>query len=256
MKAAPATRAPAAGSDAAAQFERDGFTILRDAVAPDVVRDVDAALRPWFDVTPHGRGDFEGTSTQRVYNLIAKIPAVWPLALHDGVLELVRGRLVPAAQLSIAQAVRILPGETEQALHTDDLPFPIPKPHQPVVVNAMWAITAFTRANGATRLVPGSQAAGEPPPEDDCVFAEMEPGSVLVWDGSLFHGGGANATDGERIGVTINYNASWLRQQENQYLAVPREVVLQMPQELRRLIGYELFGVLGVIDGVHPLKSL
>jgi ectoine hydroxylase-related dioxygenase (phytanoyl-CoA dioxygenase family) len=255
VKAAPETRPPAVG-DLAAQLARDGFAILRDVVAPEVVRAVDAALRPWFDVTPQGRGDFEGTSTQRVYNLIAKTPAVWPLVLNAGVLELVRGRLAPAAQLSIAQAVRILPGESEQALHTDDLPFPIPKPHQPVVVNAMWAITPFTRTNGATRLVPGSQGAREVPPEDGCVFAEMEPGSVLVWDGSLFHGGGANASDGERIGVTVNYNASWLRQQENQYLAVPRETVLQMPEELRRLIGYELFGVLGVVDGVHPLKSL
>jgi len=167
----------------------------------------------------------------------------------------VRGRMGTGVQLSIAQAVRILPGETEQALHTDDLPFPIPKPHQPVVVNAMWAVTAFTKENGATRLVPGSHRSVEPP-ESGCVFAEMEPGSVLVWDGSVFHGGGANSSAGERVGVTINYNASWLRQQENQYLSIPREMLVQMPDELKRLLGYDLFGVLGVVDGRHPLKSL
>jgi len=249
-------RSEVAPAAAALQLRSDGYVILRDLFSRDAVRDLNEALQPWFDVTPRGRGDFEGTATQRVYNLLAKIPAVHPLVTNPVVLELVRERLGPGVQLSIAQAVRILPGESEQALHTDDLPFPIPKPHQPVVVNAMWAVTEFTRANGATRLVPGSQASPEVPAESGCVFAEMEPGSVLVWDGSVFHGGGANSSGGDRVGVTVNYNASWLRQQENQYLSIPRAVLDGMSDELKRLIGYELFGVLGVVDGRHPLKSL
>ena len=256
MRTASDQRASGPSSDDGARLANDGYVILPDAIDADAVRAIDDELRPWFETTPRGRGDFEGTATQRVYNLIEKVRAVWPLVMHARVCELVRERLGGSMQLSITQAVRIHPGETEQQLHTDDLPFPIPKPHQPVVVNAMWAITEFTRANGATRLVPGSHTSPEFPPESACVWAEMEPGSVLVWDGSVFHGGGANTSDGDRVGVTVNYNAPWLRQQENQYLAVRRETVMDLPEELRRLIGYELFGVLGVVDGVHPLKSL
>lgn len=238
-------------------MQKDGYVILRDVLEPRAVREIRDGLMPLFSTTPHGRGEFEGLATQRVYNLIAKLAAVHPLAIHPVVMTLARAHLGPGFQLSIAQAVRILPGETEQALHTDDLPFPMPKPHQPVVLNSMWAITDFTRSNGATRLVPGSQGRTDVPSERDCIHAEMPSGSVLVWDGSVFHGGGANTTaDSERIGLTINYNASWLRQQENQYLAVPRGMVLEMPDELKRLIGYELFGVLGVVDGRHPLKAL
>jgi len=238
-------------------LQRDGYVILRDVLDTAKVRSIRDGLMPWFETTPHGRGEFEGLATQRVYNLIAKLTVVHPLAIHPVVMELARAHLGPGFQLSIAQAVRILPGETEQTLHTDDLPFPMPKPHQPVVLNSMWAVTDFTKPNGATRLVPGSHGRAEFPSESECIHAEMKAGSVLVWDGSVFHGGGANTTtDQERIGLTINYNASWLRQQENQYLAVPREMVLQMPDELKRLIGYELFGVLGVVDGRHPLKSL
>jgi len=256
VRTASDQRASGPSSDDAARLASDGYVILREAIPQEAVRAIDDDLRRWFDTTPRGRGDFEGTSTQRVYNLIEKVRAVWPLVMHAGVCELVRERLGGSMQLSITQAVRIHPGETAQQLHTDDLPFPIPKPHQPVVVNAMWAITEFTRANGATRLVPGSHTSTDVPPESACVWAEMEPGSVLVWDGSVFHGGGANDSDRDRIGVTVNYNAPWLRQQENQYLAVPRATIAEMPEELRRLIGYELFGVLGVVDGVHPLKSL
>jgi len=244
------------GSAKLAQLQAQGHVVLRGLLGRDDLREVEAAIRPFLEETPHGRNDFEGEKTRRVYNLVAKTPVVHPLIEHSAVLDLVGNHLGPPGfQLSIAQAIEILPGETAQQLHTDDLPFPIPKPHQPVVLNTMWAITEFTRANGATRLVPGSETATTPPPEEGCVFAELEPGSVLVWDGSLWHGGGANTTDTPRLGITINYNANWLRQQENQYLAIPRETLDAMPESLKRILGYDLCGVLGAVNGRHPLKA-
>ena len=66
----------------------------------------------------------------------------------------------------------------------------------------MWALTDFTEANGATRLVPGSHLA---PASPDLAHLRLGPGrdakgSVLVWVGSLWHGGGANPTDERRVG--------------------------------------------------------
>jgi ectoine hydroxylase-related dioxygenase (phytanoyl-CoA dioxygenase family) len=94
--------------------------------------------------------------------------------------------------------------------------------------------TDFTEDNGATRVVVGSNHA-----EDGVVFehsdtepAEMEKGSALFYSGSVYHGGGANQTDATRIGVNITYNVAWLRQEENQYLSVPREVAATLPVEL------------------------
>jgi ectoine hydroxylase-related dioxygenase (phytanoyl-CoA dioxygenase family) len=238
-----------------ARLQQDGHVVLRGLLDGDRLRELDLAIRPLLEATPHGRNDFEGVKTRRVYNLVAKTALVHPLVEHAAVIDLVREHLGPPGfQLSIAQAIEILSGEAAQQLHTDDLPFPIPKPHQPVVLNTMWAITEFTKANGATRLVPGSESATAPPPEDACVFAELDPGSVLVWDGSLWHGGGANSTDTPRLGITINYNANWLRQQENQYLAVPREILDEMPGSLKQILGYDLCGVLGAVNGRHPLK--
>lgn len=234
-----------------------GHVILRGILSRREVAALTGAVRPLLDETPRGRNDFEGERTRRVYNLAGRTAAVHPLVEHPAIIPLVAEHLgAPGFQLSIAQAIEISPGETVQQLHTDDLPFPVPKPHQPIVTNTMWALTEFTRSNGATRLVPGSGNRTSPPSEDECVHAEMEPGDVLVWDGSIWHGGGANTTDRPRLGLAINYNASWLRQQENQYLAIPPEMLGKMPESLKRLVGYELCGVLGSSDGRHPLKTL
>jgi ectoine hydroxylase-related dioxygenase (phytanoyl-CoA dioxygenase family) len=71
----------------------------------------------------------------------------------------------------------------------------------------------------------------------------------------MWHGGGANVTlDQERMGFFISHQVSYLRPQEIQLLAIPPEVVRQMPRKLRRLVGYHPFG-LGV-DGRDPLDVL
>ncbi len=54
----------------------------------------------------------------------------------------------------------------------------------------------------------------------DSIPAEMARGSVLIWHGSLWHGGGANQTDERRVGIAMNYCAGYIRQQENQQLGL------------------------------------
>ena len=44
---------------------------------------------------------------------------------------------------------------------------------------------------------------------------------------------------------------------ENQYLAVPRELVLTLPPELQELLGYNMWGnLVGNVDGRHPRRWL
>ena len=81
----------------------------------------------------------------------------------------------------------------------------------------------------------------------------MPAGSVLIYTGSLIHGGGANQSNSFRCGVALHYSLGWLRQEENQYLAVPMEEVRTYPEEVQRLMGYELATVnLGFVDHKHP----
>jgi ectoine hydroxylase-related dioxygenase (phytanoyl-CoA dioxygenase family) len=165
-------------------------------------------------------------------------------------------------QLHLTQAIAIGAGESSQPIHRDQWAFdffPFPAGYE-VQCNTIWAQTDFTEANGATRVVVGSNHA-----EDKLSFgvsdtepAEMERGSVLFYSGSVYHGGGANQTESTRIGLNITYNVAWLRQEENQYLSVPREIAQTLPTDMLRLMGYDRGAyALGYIDDLRdPIEAV
>ena len=68
----------------------------------------------------------------------------------------------------------------------------------------------------------------------------MDAGSVLLYTGTVFHGGGENRSDGDRTGLNITYALGWLRQEENQYLSCPPEIARTLDPELQALIGYSM----------------
>jgi hypothetical protein len=120
---------------------------------------------------------------------------------------------------------------------------------------SLWAVTDFTAANGATRIVPGSHLWDEErqPHPDEVVAAEMPAGSAIIYAHNVIHGGGANQTDKPRTAVALNFSLGWLRQQENQFLTLPPEKAKELPEQLQRLIGYD-FGApfLGAVGGQNP----
>ena len=93
---------------------------------------------------------------------------------------------------------------------------------------------------------------------DDTEPAEMPRGSVLFYSGSVYHGGGANDSAATRVGLNITYDVAWLRQEENQYLSVPREVAETLPVDLLRLMGYDRGAyALGYIDDLRdPIEAV
>ena len=211
------------------EVAEQGYTIVEDAIEPDLVdalNDDLLRLEEYFEVQP-SPNSFEGHHTLRVYNLLAFGELYERIPVHEHVLPVVDGVLDPGCLISSLSSIAILPGETAQPIHADDQLIPLPKPHPPTVCNSMWALTDFTEANGATRLVPGSHLWDHSPDYGqpyDSIAAEMPKGSVLIWHGSLWHGGGANTTDERRVGIAMNYCAGYIRQQENQQLGLePRD---------------------------------
>ena len=243
------------------RVRRDGYTVVENAIAPALVDALNAALERLereHDVKPAMNG-FEGHKTVRIYNLLGYGAPFEQVPVHESVLPIVEGVLDPGCLISSLSSIAIDPGETAQPIHADDMVIPLAKPHASIVCNSMWALSDFTDANGATRLVPGSHLRANPDygGQYDTVPAEMKKGSVLIWDGALWHGGGANRTAARRTGIAMNYCAGFIRQQENQQLGLAPELVRDFSPRLQELIGYGVYqGLIGHIDKKSPAQLL
>jgi ectoine hydroxylase-related dioxygenase (phytanoyl-CoA dioxygenase family) len=237
---------------------RDGYTVLERVIEPDLVGELlDAIDRVMVtDAIPFGENRFLGERTRRIFNLLARDPIFGRVPLHPAVLPLVERVLDEQCLLSSLTAIEMQPGQDAQPLHSDDGSIALPRPHLPVVCVAIWALTDFTSTNGATRVVPGSHRRERRPEKGEqeaYVEAEMPAGSVLVYDGALWHGGGVNATDARRVGIVVNHCAGFLRQEENQLLAVPREMAAAYPRRLQQMLGYGVYrGLMGHVDRQDP----
>jgi ectoine hydroxylase-related dioxygenase (phytanoyl-CoA dioxygenase family) len=244
------------------RIERDGFTIVENAFSKDdagALLDDLARLERELDIQ-FASNDFEGRCTRRVYNLLVHGPLYEAIPVHPKVLPIVDGVLDPGCLVSSLSSIAIHPGETAQPIHADDQLVPLPKPHVPIVCNTMWALTDFTEENGATRILPGTHKSDRSPDYGkhyDSIPAEMAQGSVLIWHGSLWHGGGANRSAAVRVGIAMNYCAGWIRQQENQQLGIPREIARRFSPRLRELAGYGVYrSLMGHIDKRSPVDLL
>jgi ectoine hydroxylase-related dioxygenase (phytanoyl-CoA dioxygenase family) len=124
--------------------------------------------------------------------------------------------LLAAAHYILARPFRVreshgrnpLPGFGQQGLHADWMPR---SPGEPFyVVTSILMLDDFTAENGATRVVPGSHLSLQPPPKPmaqpsahhrDETIVTGSAGSLLVFNGHLWHSGRRNDSQGPRRAV-------------------------------------------------------
>ena len=240
-----------------------GYAILPNFLNETQLETARVSMAEIFETTTHrtlgdgrGRPGYGGVQTVHVHNLFAKTRAADAIATDPVLLKIIEGVLGPLFQLSVATAMCPDPGVDPQGLHQDDGHYPLARPRPPFIANTLIALDDFTQSNGATRFVPGSHKWTQPIEQGANVrYAEMPAGSLLVFDGALWHGGGGNTTaDQRRRSINLNFNLSWLRQQENQYIGIPREIWLALPERLQRLLGFQKVNFLyGSVDYTDPL---
>jgi ectoine hydroxylase-related dioxygenase (phytanoyl-CoA dioxygenase family) len=250
----------------AAQIREQGYTVIEDFLDAGTIAAFRQALAPFLG-SHRGRNDFEGFETERVYTLIARDKVFEDLATDPRLMALVGRFLEGNFLLSATHAINLMPGESAQGIHTDDGFYQQPRSSPAVGISVIGAIDAFTEANGATQVIPGShlwsedeiaRRRAEPGGlEEYLVPLEVPAGACFVFPGKLLHQGGANTTDRPRLAFTNQYCAGWARPQENFFLSVPKEVVRAMSPRAQALLGYQLWpSFMGMVTGSHPAKSL
>ncbi len=237
---------------------RDGYAIVSNAIDAAELEAMRSDLRPHLESAHTGHEDFMGSRTKRFGALIAKSEAVQTLLMHPMVLAAADKALLPHCvryHVQYTGVMHLEPGEKAQVLHRDTGLYPFANPCPPMTVATMWAISDFTEENGGTLLVPGSHLWEDArvPEAHEVLATRMPAGSVLMYTGNTLHGGGRNASNAPRTGVALHYSLGWLRQEENQYLAVPAEQARHLPREIREIMGYALGSThLGFVDHVAP----
>jgi len=249
---------------AAGEVHRHGYAVVPRVLDARCIERLRDGLDPLLAVSA---AQFErlrptGVHTAfHVHNALAKTRAADEVALNPTVRAVIGGILgfdfiFHAGAIVTAHS----PGCGAQPLHRDDASFyALPRPRMPLVITATFALDDFTRDNGGTCLAPGScwWERERRPLEEEMVAIEMAAGSMLLWDGAIFHGAGANRTNAPRRTLFLVYTRGWLRTQYNQFLSVPRDVVLSLPAELQKDLGYtRSLRALGECDGHDPLPYL
>jgi ectoine hydroxylase-related dioxygenase (phytanoyl-CoA dioxygenase family) len=223
------------------ELEVFGFAVL-----PSVLGEAETArLRELLDAADAAGGvdyTYDGAFARLVPNLPALADEFLPLIDHPAVLPVIEKVLGQDVVLGSMNARIVRPGDPEQGLHSD-----IPAVHRrligaPVMIQATWMLDAFTADNGATRVVPGSHRAetAYPPPGRTIphVMAPTGPaGSVLLFNGQSWHGGGANRSSGKRRAAFGHYRVGpWMRFQTDPTLGFPVERWERMSPRQRQIL--------------------
>nr|WP_238592569.1 phytanoyl-CoA dioxygenase family protein [Rhodococcus sp. YH3-3] len=150
--------------------------------------------------------------------------------------------ITPDIQIGVTQAIEIHPGQGAQRLHRDDTSFLWRHPDygREGRLQIMVAVSDFTAENGGTLVIPGSHRWDDQrgPKQAEAAPTVMRAGAALIWTGSTYHGGGNNSSEAPRTGLTMAFDLACLRQEENQYLSIPREKLLDLSEEVQRLLGW------------------
>lgn len=257
------------------RLHTDGYVIVPSLLPAAEVTAIRAALAPHLQGLLPGRNDFEGFRSERVYALLAKSPVFADLAAHPLVLDVCEAVLGANFMLSACLAINTHPGETVQPLHYDDSFYHVPRPRPPYGISAFWTIDEFTPDNGPTEIIPGSHRWGEQAhrgaepglaPGYEQIALEDHPGltpvlmpagSLMLAMGTLWHRGGANRSQAQRLLITPQYCVAWGRQMETMLLSVPPDVVARYPERVQQLLGYNIHPpFMGHVNGTHPNRVL
>lgn len=240
----PQLAADCATEQITAALDDAGCCVVSEYLSHEMIDEVEADMAPFSEAGTMGVGTFEGVHTRRTGNIVARSQAYRDIARALPVVTAGDHVLGHASSwiLSAVEMIEIFPGQPVQMLHRDGWKYDFLDLPVEVEMNGMWALTDFTEENGATRVVPGSHRWPHDRRADqsETVAAEMAKGSLFLYTGKVFHGGGANVSDAPRAGLSLQHCVGWVTQSEMIMLECPPEMVSEWDDDLVKFIGYQM----------------
>lgn len=240
----------------------NGFAILENSIDDDFLGEISqeldrlAQVRSGGDIPP---AFFTGFVTRRWFDVLNDGDVWQKVAVHPWIMQIMPKILGDGFLLSTMGSAVIGPGEKAQPIHVDDGVYLFPRPHPNLVCNTIWALSEFSEEAGATRVVPKSNnwdKDPEPTKKYETIPLAMPKGSIGIVVGSLYHGAGANTTDKDRVGLTINYCNGSMRQQENLMMAIKHERMLSFSTGLQDILGFKVCKGAGHIFAQDPRSEM
>lgn len=231
-------------------LSRDGAFVLSGVLDRERLAAVREAVRPLITNAALGTNSFDGFKTRRVFDPLARTRALDDLVLNPFVQRAVQDMLPAGYQLGMTVLSEVQPGEVGQKLHRDAAFYPLPADFPEVMINTIWALDAFTAANGATVIVAGSHRDPSARVQQPAV---MPPGSVLVYSGRLLHKAGPNSSAAPRLALIVEHVVRWLRPADYHPLAVGPALAATLPAALQELLGFnQASDFFGFVAGQSP----
>jgi ectoine hydroxylase-related dioxygenase (phytanoyl-CoA dioxygenase family) len=183
---------------------------------------------------------------QRVWNLVNKGELFEKAIQHPRILTAIEYLLGEDCTVSSFTVNIISLGAPDDGLHIDYplSAMPTPRPSFPIVANSVWFLDDFTLENGATSCIPGSHCRLEAMPEpgveyDDEVQIPGPKGSVLIVNGSAWHGSSANHTDRDRVALLGFFCRAFMKPQQDHSKLVSDAILDHATPTLKRLLGFD-----------------
>lgn len=182
----------------------------------------------------------------RLADLVNKSAVFDIFYTHPRVLAAVSRVLNQSLHLSSLNYRAAKPGMGLQKLHVDWSEAVTPNQYK--VCNSIWLLDDFSKANGATRIVPGTHLSGKTPQEEmedpmqshpDEIIIEAPAGSVFIFNSHVWHGGTTNTTDQPRRAIHSYFSQRDQPQQVNQQRYFTEETRKRISEAARYVLGVE-----------------
>ncbi len=227
------------------ELDEYGFVILNNLIPADEARGMADRLMEIMLQQPDAEKPVQ--NLRGVFNYLAPsdYELFCTLVTNPTYQALARNKLGEGFQMAEVGCIWVKPGGGPGRLHAD-VPigwFPrnsMPIPNVCFMVNCIWMLTDFTREDGGTLLLPFTHHSRQVPRPDveyrHLLSAEGEAGSIVIFDGRIWHATGANVTnDRQRVGLSSGFHTAWMDPAAGNWHLMKRSVLDRLPAEVQEM---------------------